>query len=97
MKQELLSKYSREFLTIKEIAFLCNVSEKSIRRAIKRGLFNPSVAFRKILIPADQVSTFYDRTKLADSFEEREPRANSLKNLNEKRIGVGWEVVGIGR
>ena len=51
------------FYTVKEVASLLKVSDKSIRRAIARSLFQPSKAFRKLLIPREQVETFYERTK----------------------------------
>lgn len=51
------------FFTIKEVTGILNVSDKSVRRFIKRGLLNPSKAIRKILIPRDQVLNFYETTK----------------------------------
>lgn len=53
----------RGFYTIKEAAHYLAVSDKSVRRAIKRGLLKPSKAFRKLLIPAMQLETdFYNST-----------------------------------
>lgn len=51
------------FLTVRQTALVLNMSEKSIRRLIKRGLFQPSKAVRKILIPRKQVETFGERTQ----------------------------------
>lgn len=53
----------RGFYTIQEAARFLAVSDKSVRRAIKRGLFKPSKAFRKLLIPAIQLERdFYNST-----------------------------------
>ena len=61
MKQEILSKPL--FLTVSEVAYELRVSDKTVRRALSRGLFRASKAFRKLLIPREQVETFYERTK----------------------------------
>jgi excisionase family DNA binding protein len=51
------------FYTIKEAACYLRVSDKSVRRAIGRGLLRPSKAFRKLLIPAIQLEKdFYNKT-----------------------------------
>jgi hypothetical protein len=43
---------------IKEFAQIVGVSEKSVRRAIARGLIKVNRSFRIILIPATEVSRF---------------------------------------
>lgn len=56
-------KPARGFYTIQEAAQFLAVSDKSVRRAIKRGLLKPSKAFRKLLIPAMQLERdFYNST-----------------------------------
>jgi hypothetical protein len=50
------------FYTIPEAAIALNVSEKSIRRFIVRGLLKPSKALRKKLIPVKQIDGFGDAT-----------------------------------
>ena len=55
--------YQPLFFTVREAAAILNVSDKSVRRFIKRGLLNPSKAIRKILIPREQVINFYEATK----------------------------------
>lgn len=50
------------FFTIKEAAVYLAISDKSVRRAIKRGLLKPSKAFRKLLIPFSQLENFYAAT-----------------------------------
>lgn len=52
------------FYTIKEAAFYLGVSEKSVRRLIDRGYFNPSVALRKKLIPRHELESFHEKTCL---------------------------------
>jgi excisionase family DNA binding protein len=49
--------------TVKEAAFLLNVSEKSVRRFLARGLLHASKAIRKKLIPREEIETFFERTK----------------------------------
>ena len=61
MKHEILSK--PQFFTVSEVAYELRVSDKTVRRALSRGLFRASKAFRKLLIPREQVETFYERTK----------------------------------
>lgn len=56
-------KVQRGFYTIQEAASFMAVSDKSVRRAIKRGLLKPSRAFRKLLIPAIQLERdFFNST-----------------------------------
>jgi excisionase family DNA binding protein len=47
---------------LKEAAALLGVSEKSMRRAISRGLIKPSRAFRHVLIPAAELKAFLQNT-----------------------------------
>lgn len=56
----------RGFVSIKEAAHFLGVSEKSVRRLLKRRMLSSSRAFRKILIPVHQLEQFYDNTKTCD-------------------------------
>lgn len=47
---------------LKESAQIIGVSEKSIRRAIDRGLLKPSRAFRHVLISATELEAFLKNT-----------------------------------
>jgi excisionase family DNA binding protein len=51
------------FYTIPQAAHRLNVSEKTIRRWIYRGLLTPSNALYKKLIPRKQVENFYERAE----------------------------------
>jgi len=51
------------FLTVKETAVAIHTSERTIRRLIKRGIFECPKAIRKNLIPRRQVESFFERTK----------------------------------
>jgi excisionase family DNA binding protein len=51
------------FVTVAQAAVIINVSEKTIRRLIERGIFECSKAIRKKLIPRKQLETFFERTK----------------------------------
>ncbi|HZQ47925.1 MAG TPA: helix-turn-helix domain-containing protein [Verrucomicrobiae bacterium] len=48
--------------TIEETAKVLNISTKSVRRLIARGLLTPCNALRKILIPRQQIIDFLKRT-----------------------------------
>jgi len=51
------------FFTVADAAdYLC-VSDKTIRRLISRGLLRPSKALRKLIIPNEQLETFFERTQ----------------------------------
>jgi excisionase family DNA binding protein len=50
------------FYTVKESALCLNVSEKTIRRFLDRGLLKSSKAIRKKLIPRADVENFFERT-----------------------------------
>ena len=50
------------FITVAQAAVIINVSEKTIRRLIERGIFECSKAIRKKLIPRAQIETFFERT-----------------------------------
>ena len=50
------------FATVKDTAAYLRVSEKTVRRLIRRGFFKPSKAIRKILIPRSQLEAFYEMT-----------------------------------
>jgi excisionase family DNA binding protein len=47
--------------TIKEAAFRLRMSEKSVRRQIDRGNLRRCAKFGRVLIPAKDVDTFFDR------------------------------------
>ncbi len=50
--------------TVKEEAALAlNVSEKTIRRFLLRGLLHASKATRKKLIPRSEIEGFFERTR----------------------------------
>lgn len=51
------------FATVKDAAAFLRVSEKTVRRLIRRGFFRPSKAIRKILIPRAQLEAFYEMSK----------------------------------
>lgn len=51
------------FYTIPQAAHRLNVSTKTIRRWILRGLLTPSNALYKKLIPRKQVENFYERAE----------------------------------
>ena len=51
------------YVTIQEAAHYFSVSDKSVRRLIARGLLKPSKAFRKLLIPVEQLEGFYAATR----------------------------------
>ena len=51
------------FVTVAQAAVVLNVSEKQIRRFLKRGLLRSSKAIRKKLIPREDIETFVERTK----------------------------------
>ena len=55
--------FSAGFFTVAEAAAYLRVSDKSVRRLISRGLLRPSKALRKLLIPCEQLETFYERTQ----------------------------------
>jgi excisionase family DNA binding protein len=48
--------------TVKEAAMVLNVSEKTIRRFLERGILTSSTALRKRLIPCKQVGDFLKAT-----------------------------------
>jgi excisionase family DNA binding protein len=50
------------FYTTKEAALALNVSDKTVRRLLERGLLQSSKALRKKLIPRKDIDTFFDRT-----------------------------------
>ena len=50
------------FYTVKEAAVFLNVSPKTIRRFLDRGLLKSSKALRKKLIPCAELESFYQRT-----------------------------------
>ncbi len=49
------------FFSIAQAALILNVSEKTIRRFLLRGLLRASNATRKKLIPRGDVETFFER------------------------------------
>ena len=52
-----------EFFTVKEAAVYLNLSEKSVRRCLARGILWSSKALRKKLIPRRCLETFGERTQ----------------------------------
>lgn len=54
--------YERGSYTVKRAAVYLGVSEKSIRRLVQRGILRPSKAFRKLLIPREQIERFFENT-----------------------------------
>jgi len=48
--------------TVKEAAIALNVSEKTIRRLLDRGLLKSSLALRKKLIPRQCLENFFQAT-----------------------------------
>jgi len=57
------SQLTPAFYTVAQAAVILNLSEKSIRRLLDRGLLHSSKATRKILIPRHDLETFFERTK----------------------------------
>ena len=51
------------FFSVAQAAMIMNVSEKTIRRFLDRGLLRSSKATRTKLIPAQDIETFFERTK----------------------------------
>lgn len=51
------------FYTIPQAAALLNVSDKTIRRLLIRGLLQSSKAIRKKLIPREDIEHFFEKTK----------------------------------
>jgi excisionase family DNA binding protein len=54
--------HTPRFLTVKEAAIYLNVSTKTIRRLLERGLLKSSKALRKKLIPCTDLESFFQRT-----------------------------------
>jgi excisionase family DNA binding protein len=52
----------KQYYTIKEAADYLSISDKSVRRLVKRGLLRPSRALRKLLIPIAELEGFFART-----------------------------------
>jgi excisionase family DNA binding protein len=50
------------FYDIKQTAAALNMSTKTVRRLIRRGLFSPCKALRKVLIPRSQIEAFLKAT-----------------------------------
>lgn len=53
---------TKRFISVKQAAFLLNMSEKSIRRLIERCLIKVSKGLRHIRIPVEQVEAYGKRT-----------------------------------
>jgi excisionase family DNA binding protein len=51
------------FYTVREAAARLHVCHKSIYRLLDRGLLHSSKAFRKKLIPREEVEAFFDTTQ----------------------------------
>ena len=52
-----------KFYNIKQAAIYLGISEKSVRRLLKRGVLQSSKALRKLLIPKEQLESFFETTK----------------------------------
>ncbi len=52
----------RRLLSLKETAHTLNVSEKSVRRLIDRGLLKASKALRHIRVPVEAIDQFVKQT-----------------------------------
>ena len=52
------------FYSVAEASARLNVSTKSIYRLLARGILHSSAAFRKKLIPREEVERFYEATRL---------------------------------
>jgi DNA-directed RNA polymerase specialized sigma24 family protein len=48
--------------TVKQAAFALNISEKSVRRLLERGILKSSYALRKKLIPRKYLEEFFNAT-----------------------------------
>jgi hypothetical protein len=53
---------ARKFVSIKQAAYLLNISEKSVRRAIDRGLLKASKGFRMKRIPVEEITRYQKLT-----------------------------------
>jgi DNA binding domain, excisionase family len=51
------------FFTVAQAAAVLNLSEKTVRRLLERGILHSSKAIRKKLIPREDIETFFDRTR----------------------------------
>jgi excisionase family DNA binding protein len=49
--------------SVAQAAVILNVSEKTIRRLLERGILRSSRATRKKLIPVRDLETFFERTQ----------------------------------
>jgi excisionase family DNA binding protein len=52
----------RMAFSVKEVAVILGISEKTVRRLIRRGLIHASRALRHHLIPKKEIEKFLDRT-----------------------------------
>lgn len=59
---QILSDIPKVFLTVAEAADMLNVSEKTVRRWLSRGILTSCNATRKILIPLKQIQDFAKAT-----------------------------------
>lgn len=50
------------FYTVGQAAVALNVSDKTVRRLLDRGVLHSSNAIRKKLIPRRDIETFFERT-----------------------------------
>ena len=48
----------RRFITVRQAAYLLQMSEKSVRRAIDRGLLRTSKGLRVIRIPSEEIENY---------------------------------------
>lgn len=55
-------KHQKEFLTVKEVAEIIGISDKSVRRLQKRGFFKSSSALRTKQIPRSEIERYKAET-----------------------------------
>jgi len=63
MIQKLQTATAPALSTVAQAAVIWNVSEKTIRRFLARGILRSSTATRKKLIPRRDLETFFERTQ----------------------------------
>ena len=68
-KPALVSSEAKDMLLLRRLAFsvretaeMLGISEKTVRRLIRRGLLRPSRALRHLLIPKKEIERFLEQT-----------------------------------
>jgi len=51
-----------QFYSVKQTSVLLNISEKTVRRLLSRGILRSSKATRKKQIPRSDIETYMERT-----------------------------------